>query len=53
VVIRTIGLVLLMSCVTTSNNNEFDKCKDIYYAAYSEEIVLEEWHKCIQGKDNG
>jgi hypothetical protein len=53
VVIRTISLVLLMSCVTTSNNNEFDKCKDIYYAAYSEEIVLEEWHKCMQGEDHG
>ncbi len=52
-VIRTISLVLLMSCVTTANNNEFDKCKDIYYAAYSEEIKLEEWHNCIQGKDNG
>ena len=51
--IRIVSLVLLMSCVTTENNNEFEKCKDIYYAAYSEEIVLEEWHKCIQGKDNG
>jgi len=42
-----------MSCTTTPNNNEFDKCKDIYYSAYSEEIVLQEWSKCIQGEDHG
>ena len=52
-VIRIVSLVLLISCVNTSNNNEFEKCKDIYYAAYSEEIVLEEWHKCMQGEDHG
>jgi len=32
---------------------QFEKCKDIYYAAYSEEVVLEEWHKCMQGEDDG
>ena len=32
---------------------QFEKCKDIFYAPYPEEIVAEEWSKCINEKDYG
>ena len=42
-----------MSCVNTPNNNEFDECNKWFYSNHSEELKLEEWHKCMQGEDHG
>jgi hypothetical protein len=42
-----------MSCVNTPNkDNKFDECNHWFYSNHSEELIREEWHKCIQGKDN-
>ena len=30
---------------------QFEKCKAIHYAPYPEEIVLEEWSKCMNEKN--
>ena len=63
---RLIVLCLLAGCAHTpeqqpiiklqkddSKMERFEKCKSIYYTNYPEEIVLEEWRNCMQGKDNG
>jgi|TARA_R110001599_G_scaffold101027_1_gene258653 hypothetical protein len=31
----------------------FKKCRGLFYTNYPEEIKQEEWHNCMQGKDNG
>ena len=63
---KLIVLCLLAGCVHTfeqqpineikkddTKMERFKKCKSIYYTNYPEEIVLEEWRNCMQGKDNG
>ena len=63
---KLIVLCLLVGCVHTSEIKEwndkynpndwrkqFEKCKAIHYAPYPEEIVLEEWRKCMYEKDYG
>mgnify|MGYP003108483503 FL=1 len=63
---KLIVLCLLAGCTHTSEIKEwndkydpsewrkqFEKCKAIYYAPYPEEIVLEEWHNCMQEKNYG
>jgi hypothetical protein len=63
---KLIVLCLLVGCVHTSEIKEwndkynpndwrkqFEKCKAIHYAPYPEEIVLEEWSKCMDEKDYG
>ena len=63
---KLIVLCLLVGCAHTpeqqpiielqkddSKMERFEKCKSIYYTNYPEEIVLEEWRNCMQGKDNG
>jgi hypothetical protein len=32
---------------------QFEKCKAIHYAPYPEEIILDEWRKCMDEKDYG
>ena len=32
---------------------QFEKCKVIHYTVYPEEIVAEEWSKCMNEKDHG
>jgi hypothetical protein len=32
---------------------QFEKCRAIHYTAYPEEIILEEWRKCMDEKDYG
>ena len=59
-------LLLIAGCAHTTEKKEwndrydpsewrkqFEKCKAIHYAPYPEEIVLEEWSKCINEKDYG
>jgi len=54
VVTRIISLFLLISCVNTPNeNNQFDECNEWFYSNHSEELKLEEWHKCMQGENDG
>ena len=60
-------LVLLTTCSTTILETEkkewndkydpnqwraqFEKCRDIFYTNYPEEIRQEEWHLCMQEKE--
>ena len=39
--------------VDDTKMERFKKCKGIYYTNYPEEIVLEEWRNCMQGKNYG
>ena len=32
---------------------QFEKCKAIHYAPYPEEIILDEWRKCMDEKEYG
>jgi len=63
---KLIVLGLLVGCAHTSEQQpiiklqvddtkmeRFKKCRSIYYTNYPEEIVLEEWRKCMQGKNYG
>ena len=37
----------------TDWRKQFEKCKAIFYTPYPEEIVAEEWSKCMNEKDYG
>tara|TARA_R100001530_G_C4202605_1_gene125220 strand:+ start:280 stop:495 length:216 start_codon:yes stop_codon:yes gene_type:complete len=32
---------------------QFELCKDKFYVAYPDEIILTEWHKCMKNKQEG
>ena len=59
-------LLLIAGCTHTTEKKEwndrynpsegrkqFEKCKTIHYAPYPEEIILDEWRKCMDEKDYG
>ena len=63
---KLIVLCFLAGCAHTSEQQpiiklqvddtkmeRFKKCRSIYYTNYPEEIVLEEWRNCMQGKNYG
>ena len=63
---KLIVLCLLVGCAHTPEIKEwndkydpndwrkqFEKCRAIHYTAYPEEIILEEWRKCMDEKDYG
>ena len=37
----------------SEGRKQFEKCKAIHYAPYPEEIILDEWRKCMDEKDYG
>ena len=37
----------------TDWRKQFEKCKAIHYAPYPEEVILDEWRKCMDEKDYG
>ena len=39
--------------VDDTKMERFKKCRSLFYTNYPEEIKQEEWHNCMQGKDNG
>ena len=65
---KLIVLCLLTGCVHTPEvkqkewndrydpnewRKQFEKCKAIHYAPYPEEVILDEWRKCMDEKDYG
>ena len=65
---KLIVLCLLTGCVHTLEvkqkewndrydpnewRKQFEKCRAIHYTAYPEEIILEEWRKCMDEKEYG